>query len=51
MEKCALLGDIMSQHKEVYVISYHGVLCHNMSYAGVAPGRFPETGQVQIELL
>ena len=22
----------MSRHKEVYVISYHGALCHDMSY-------------------
>ena len=22
----------MLQHKEAYVISYHGVLCHDMSY-------------------
>ena len=22
----------MSQHKEAYVISYHGALCHNMLY-------------------
>ena len=22
----------MSQHKEAYVISYHGALCHDMSY-------------------
>jgi len=28
----ALLGDI-SQHKEAYVTSYHGVLCHN--YHGI----------------
>ena len=22
----------MSQHKEAYVISYHGAFCHDMSY-------------------
>ena len=22
----------MSRHKTCYVISYHGILCHNMSY-------------------
>ena len=22
----------MSRHKEAYVISYHGALCHDMSY-------------------
>jgi len=32
MEKCALLGKIMSRHRKAYVISYHGALCHDMSY-------------------
>ena len=28
----ATVCTIMSQHKPGYVISYHGILCHDMSY-------------------
>ena len=32
MQQCALLRVSMSRHKTGYVISYHGILCHDMSY-------------------
>ena len=38
----------MSRHKEPYVISYHGALCHDMSYVTtiVAPLLFGQLVQV-----
>ena len=32
MQQCALSRVSMSRHKTGYVISYHGILCHDMSY-------------------
>ena len=33
----------MSRHKETYIISYHGALCHDMSYVTTIVASLVET--------
>ena len=41
----------MSRHKTGYVISYHGILCHDMLYVTTIAASLVETRFFQIQLV